>query len=599
MKLYAILPLLALTGVATLLPGLARADELLVSGRNAGVEVVAAGDPWCARVVRVQLRLNPKSQLVGNVALQQRVVQNLGPRIEADCPVAESLRAEATDQRGAPLPGAAALTAQRSGGWAPVVGPAPPPAAAPSTAAPAAAAAPAAVPTPPPSAPRPAAPDPGPAPSAPQAAVAAPPPVAAPADPAPVTSFGLDFWLEIGFALLLGGLALGLHLVSTSQTADAFLDQPQALRSLREVLFSQRGKASDDGRNLVFISGDEMSQEFKIALKRGVFLHDGNMRRCWMAHVPVPPGAIARVGAAAVSGSRILDTSRLITLLDENLGAELTVSVIERGARWQVPLQSPLETRDGYRVRLHLAVHSWVPVPADDPRLGKLFENYRHYRRQVGTWGLEALQTIFSTRTYDEIMRNGDETLEQINRRWLSEKRRLLPDLDGVVETQFTGLVVKPRQEAEETRFTRIFNKISSMERILDQRVLESKVLLDRLTDRTVQAISRIDAAMAALDGPVVKGSDGTSGKQPSFAEGMVANTRHIAGTMTQSRDGDALVRLVRTPFQTARTTFEQAADEYIAACADLATVVRGVRQEQTRSVAKEKAAASKAEEFA
>lgn len=583
MKSYATMLLLALAGMMAGLPSVAWGDATLGYARNAGMEAVAIGEPWCKRVLDVQIRLSAESRLAGNLPLQQRAVQNLGREIEATCPIAESLRAVATDQRGNVLPGAAWLAAQRSGGWAAAVAPTPVPV-------------PRTTPTPVPSLP---APLPAPLPESGRGAASVTPPVPGSVAVDVIAPFGFNFAVEIGFAVLLGALALALHLVSTSQTADAFLDQPQALRSLRDVLFGRQDDTAEGGRNLVFISGDEMGQEFKIGLRRGVFLHDGSMRRCWLAHVPIPPGAIGRVGASAVSGSRILDTGRLITVLDETLGAELKVSVIERGARWQVPLAPPLETRDGYRVRLHMAVHSWVPVAADDPRLGTLFENYRHYRRQVGTWGIEALQAIFAARAYDDIMRNGDEILEQVNRRWLSEKRRLLPDLDGVIETQFTGLAVKPRQEAEETRFTRIFNKITSMERILEQRELESEVLLKGLADSTIQAISRIDAAMAALDGPVIESNGGTAGKQPSFAEGMVANTRHIAGTMAQSRDGEALVRLVRTPFLTARTTFEQAATEYIAACANLATVVRNVRQEQTRAVAREKAVAAKVEEFA
>lgn len=403
----------------------------------------------------------------------------------------------------------------------------------------------------------------------------------------PADRFG-PLLLELTFPVCVLLLLLGLHVLSNSKRADVLLELPNTIRAISRVLFPRpvaapAGVSMAASREIVLVDGDEMTMRFTLPLVRGIFWHRDRAERCWLTHVPVPPGMLARVDANNVSLSPVLDTSRLVTIVDDALGGRISVTAIERSARWQVVENQGIQTRDGYTVRLHLAVHSWVYAPADHPGIERLFEEYLSYRSKVRVWVLGALNDLLGAQDYDYSLRWCDELTERLNALWQEAQiRELGAALAEVVTTSFVALVIKPRHEAEQTRFRQIFSRVTEV---------ENKI--KKMEEKSVNLIRGLDQALAGYYGYMGTSLNALSDfrKEPdgevhsAFRRTLLANTRAIGGNLAKGIDRDFASSLVLEPFLMGKKSLEDNASSYTDACERLAQAVRDLREEQRRTL--------------
>jgi hypothetical protein len=411
----------------------------------------------------------------------------------------------------------------------------------------------------------------------------------------PGRDFGLAFWAEIAFASFVGLLVLGIHLISEARDTDAMLQAPS---SIRKILFSVLRGATlltpRGGKNLdrMIVEGSsDLATRFTVPATRGIFWHEDRLESCWLAYVPVAPGTIARVEAKMASQSPILDTSRAVTVLDNIKGGRLNVTSLERGVRWQITSTRGIDTQDGYAVRLHLAVHSWIDAPADDPCLTTLFQEHSAYTRDVRAWALRTLEELLAQRKYEVALRFGDNLIDELNQRWQqTEDHTLGAKLAKAICTRFTAILIKPRQEGEHTRFKDIFSNVAWIEDQTNQLKEKNQNLIRELQQEVFTHYGNMSSALAALLDPKPKATQRFPRIPPGgsqFRQSVRKRTEQIGGTLSKGMDDEIVKQVVSRPFLFGKQQLEHNAAEYINACSKLAAAVRRLRREQKRTMEK------------
>jgi hypothetical protein len=412
----------------------------------------------------------------------------------------------------------------------------------------------------------------------------------------PISSFGVGFWLEVVLVLGLLALAFALFRWASSTRADAWLQLPTSISSIAQVLFNvaettaaKRGSTvQPDKRGMVVIAGDELSLRFKVPVYPGVFNHNGSLARCVMAHVPVPPGMIARVEtqSGSVSMNRILDTGRVLTIKEENLDEKwVSVLALERSARWQVTVKNGVKTGDDYLVRLHLAVHSSIVISAGDPVIDRVFEEYSSYRIEVSRWVRNALEGMLQEQSYDQSLRHCDEIVDSLNRKWrTASEGRLSSELQKAVTTRFTALVIKPRQEGEATRFRPIFNRIHLIEKETSDIKDQADYQVEELKTKIIDKIQEINTYIGNLDGIEVRVENGQpigEKRKKSFADRLTDNATAVGSHLDRGAERTEVHKITRSPFEDGASLLKNFGKSYVDACGQLSELIRQVRAEQ------------------
>jgi hypothetical protein len=404
--------------------------------------------------------------------------------------------------------------------------------------------------------------------------------------------FGPPFWIELAFAGLLGLMVLGIHVVAASPIADAFLEMPSSIRKILSAvlrgtaLLTPRGGQSAD--RMIIVGGDDLVTRFTVPVTRGIFWHENRLQPCGLAYVPVPPGMIAWLNAKQVSQSRILDTSRAVTILDNPRDGRLSVIALERGARWQITSPRGIDTHDGYAVRLHLAVHSWIDTSADARCVARLFEEQAAYPNKLRDWALGTLGELLGNRSYDEALRFGDILIDELNQRWQASAQRLLgAEVCEALSTEFTAILIKPRQEGEKTRFAPIFSHVAAVEDRIKQLENKSEYLIRELGQELGNHYSNMTTSLAALFDPQARRIDARmlQKSESQFRRNLRENTEAIGGSLSKGMDRSVVGELVKKPFELGKSLLESNAANYIDACTKLAAAVRRLRVEQQRTM--------------
>lgn len=403
--------------------------------------------------------------------------------------------------------------------------------------------------------------------------------------------FSLEFWIELTFAAFIGLLVLFIHLLAESRRTDALLQAPS---TVRKVLFSVlRGatlltpREGNTAERMILAGGDVLSTRFSVPATRGIFWHQDRLEVCWLAYVPVPPGMIARVEAKEVSVSPILDTSRAVTIPHDIKDGRLSVTALERGVRWQITSPRGIDTQDGYGVRLHLAVHSWIEAPADSPCITRLFDEHAAYPNKVRDWALATLSELLARRTYAEALCFGDILIDDLNQRWRERGEALLGvDVSTAISTQFTAVVIKPRQEAEHLRFARTFGRVADVEDRIKQLQEKNDNLIRELHQVVFTHYGNMSTSLAALLDPNARQKvPRIPHKGSEFRRKVHKLTEEIGGTISKSMGESVVQRVVKKPFELGINLLKHSAEEYISACNKLAAAVQRLRLEQRHTM--------------
>ncbi len=268
--------------------------------------------------------------------------------------------------------------------------------------------------------------------------------------------------LILGILLIAAGVGLWVCLDSPGWRA--WFALPTTARNWGRLLSPRAGQ-------VVVVEADELVTTLSLPYRRGFYWEAGKAQVGNMLYVPVPLGALALLPEPDLLGGPIVrDRSGFVLLRgqsggDAGEGGRAAIAVFNRCRRWQVVLRDKVKAQNDAPLRLHIAVHTSLTAPSDDPALLAAFSTYKQYLDLVEEQAGKALQEIAQKFEYRKLIVRTGDLLDILNDNW--QKFAAGPDIGfppGLFDTRFTGLVVKPLQRLEEVRLEKTMADVADVE---------------------------------------------------------------------------------------------------------------------------------------